>query len=228
MAAEQDALSSDPSRHRSFVTEVRPRLDRFSQCLLDLPGLGVPSQRYRASIRDRLQQRTAVADATLRYYVGLLAQQHRSAVGLEGILQEYFSVEVAVLQFVGQWLLLERENQTQLIAGGNIELGTTAVIGQRVRDLQGRFRIRIGPMTYDQFQQLLPSGKGYRGLTDLARLYAGCTFDIDAQLVLKASEVPWCEVGCHADQPALLGWNTWIRGHDLSRDVDDTVLLLAG
>jgi hypothetical protein len=43
MAAEQDALSSDPSRHRSFVTEVRPRLDRFSQCLLDLPGLGVPS-----------------------------------------------------------------------------------------------------------------------------------------------------------------------------------------
>ena len=50
----RDKLSADPRRHRSFVLEQRPRMDLFSQCLLDLGGLGHASLRYQITARDAL------------------------------------------------------------------------------------------------------------------------------------------------------------------------------
>ena len=144
----------------AFTIETRPRVDLVSQSLLDLSGLGLPTLRYRASDRRSLRPRTRVADTTLRYYAGLLALQPRSATGLEGILTDYFAVPVQIIQFVGQWLLLDEDNQTQLVEGGNTRLGSTAIAGQRFWDRQSRFRIRLGPLDWRQFQEYLPSGSG--------------------------------------------------------------------
>ena len=222
----RERYRDDPSQYRAFVTEIRPRGDLFSQCLLDLSGMGPPALRYRSSVRTELRPRTTVADLTMRFYAGLLAQQHRSAIGLEGILQDFFDVPMHVIQFVGQWLLLEEANQTQMVERGNTQLGVTAMAGQRFWDVQGRFRIRVGPLTYAQFQDFLPSGTAYRKLGDLARLYAGLAMDIDTQLVLKAEEVPWCQLSPAAGP--RLGWNTWVRCSGLARDADDAILTLEG
>jgi type VI secretion system protein ImpH len=222
------AQRSDPARQRAFVVEQRPRLDKFSQSLLELIGLGHGSLRYRASERRALRPRTHVADATLRYYAGLLSQQHRSAVGLEGILQDYFGVPMSVVQFIGQWLLLDAENQTRLAEGGNTQLGSSAIAGQRFWDVQSKFRVRIGPLSFEQFRAYLPTGSAYRQLGDLTRLYAGPTLDMDAQLLLRADEVPWCQLTSDPQSAPRLGWNTWIRCAAFAHDVDDATLSLEG
>ena len=222
----QQRYRDEPSELRAFVTEIRPRWDLFSQCLLDLSGLGPPALRYRASIRNQLRARTTVTDLSLRFYTGLLAQQHRSAIGLSGLLQDYFDVRMQVMQFTGQWLMLEEANQTQLVDRGNTQLGVTALAGLRFWDVQGKFRIRVGPLTYAEFQDFMPSGTAYRKLGDLTRLYAGLAFDMDAQLVLQAEEVPQCQLSLSASP--RLGWNTWIRCEDFEQDPDDTVLVLEG
>ncbi|MHB0955513.1 MAG: type VI secretion system baseplate subunit TssG [Pirellulaceae bacterium] len=222
----RERYRDDASQYRAFITEIRPREDLFSQCLLDLSGMGPAPLRYRATVRTELRPRTSVADLTVRFYAGLLAQQHRSAIGLEGILRDFFGVRMQVIQFVGQWLLLEDANQTQLVDGGNTQLAVTAIAGQRFWDVQGKFRIRVGPLTYAQFQDFLPSGTAYCELGDLARLYAGLAMDIDAQLVLQAEEVPWCQLSAAAGP--RLGWNTWVRCGELVRDADDAILRLEG
>jgi type VI secretion system protein ImpH len=219
---------SDSARHRAFVTEVRPRLDPFSQSLLELAGMGPGSLRYRASERRELRARSRIEDATLRFYAGLLAQQHRSASGLEGMLQDFFGVAVSVRQFVGQWLLLDEENQTQLSDGGCTQLGSTAIAGQRFWDVQSKFRVRIGPLGFDQFCAYLPSGNAYRQLADLARLYAGPALDIDLQLVLRAEEVPCCQLSSSPRHEPRLGWNTWVCSDAFTHDADDAVLCLEG
>lgn len=217
----------DPARLRAFTLETRPRVDLFSQSLLDLAGFGLPALRYRASDRRRLSPRTRVADTTLRYYAGLLALQPRSAIGLEGILEDYFGTRVQVVQFVGQWLLLDEENQSQLIEGGNTRLGSTAIAGQRFWDRQSRFRIRLGPLGWRHFQEYLPSGPAYQTLGDLVRLYAGPALDVDLQPVLKAEEVPECQLSEATEAGPRLGWNTWLRGAAFTRDADDAILTLA-
>jgi len=213
----------DPRQYRSFVLESRPQHDRVSQVLLDLGGVGTPSLRYKTTRLDQLEARTAIADETLRFYSGLLAQQHRSAIGLQGLLSDYFNLVVQVIQFCGQWLYLERENQTCLTEGGNTQLGVSAVVGERFWDRQGKFRIRLGPLTYRQFLDFLPLGTAFRPLAHLARLYAGREFDMDVQVVLLAAEVPWCQLSDSAETGARLGWNTWIRNREMPHDATDAV-----
>jgi type VI secretion system protein ImpH len=221
--AGREKLASDPRQYRSFVLEDRPRFDLFSQCLLDLAGLGIGTLRYRSTVEHELERRTAIEDETLRFYSGLLSQQHRSASALEGLLSEYFGLRVAIQQFCGQWLYLEPENQSCLTEGGNVQMGVNLVVGERFWDMQGKFRIRLGPLTYRQFLDFLPSGTAFRPLAHLARLYAGKQFDIDVQVVLLAAEVPWCRLSDSAGAGARLGWNTWIRNSDMTHDAADPV-----
>ena len=214
-----------PEALRDFVTVRREQVDRFSQCLLDLGGLGAPALRYSALARHELQPRRAHSDETLRFYAGLLAQRHRSAIGLETMLCDYFQVPATVAQFRGQWLKLAAENQSCFTAdgfGGNMQLGVSTVVGERVWDAQCKFRVKIGPLTYRQFQDFLPSGTANRPLTHLSRLYAGQQFDFDVQLILLAAEVPGCVLSC-SGAGVRLGWDTWVSSRGFRRDVDNAV-----
>ena len=86
-----------------------------------------------------------------------------------------------------------------------------AVIGQRVWDVESKFRIRVGPLSYAEFRRLLPDGDMLRPLCEMARLYAGPHLEFDVQLVLKRREVPRCRLGGDPGRRSRLGWNTWVR-----------------
>lgn len=222
----QQARQQGPAKLREFVTVQRPRIDRFSQCLLDVCGLGAPALRYSAAVREELEPRRAVADETLRFYSGLLAQRHRSAIGLETMLCDYFDTGVVVQQFRGQWLKLAAENQSSFAeggVGGNMQLGVDTVVGERVWDAQSKFRVKIGPLRYRQFEDFLPSGTAYRPLEHLTRLYVGQQFDFDVQLVLLAAEVPRCTLTIDSTRCVRLGWDTWIHSRSFTSNVADAV-----
>lgn len=226
MVREAQAEQAGAETYRSFVVEERPRLDLFSQILLDLTGLGTPAQRYRLRNRRELDPRTAIDDQTFRFYAGLLSQRHRSAAGLESMLEDYFGWTVRLKPFCGQWLVLDTEDQTKLVRGGNVELGRTAVAGRKVWDVQSRFRLQVGPLTYEQFCRMLPIGDAWKRFTQLARLYAGQQFDFDVQLMLLKEEVPQCRLEKPKGIGPRLGWNSWTYSKQFDHDVA-TVTLLA-
>ncbi|MCA1685910.1 MAG: type VI secretion system baseplate subunit TssG, partial [Planctomycetia bacterium] len=96
-----------------------------------------------------------------------------------------------------------------------------------VWDVQSKVRLRLGPLTYDAFQELLPdrtpvpSRKAFFLLCHLVRLYVGPGLDFDVQLVLKGGEVPEYRLGDESGVGARLGWNVWVRSQPLGRDPDD-------
>ena len=137
---------------------------------------------------------------------------------------------VALRQFQGQWLALSQEDRSLLPAahdlrGQNNRLGGNVVIGERVWDVQSKFRIRLGPLEYARFRQFLPSGPSLPTLGQLVRTYVGPQWDFEVQPVLRAAEAPWCRLGGDRQDPSRLGWNTWIRNRPLSRDPDDAVFV---
>jgi type VI secretion system protein ImpH len=193
--------------------------------------------RYKDSVRELPAPRLEVPDATLRFFSGHLAQTHRSAVALERIVAEYFRVAAQIIPFIGQWLQLPLEYQTCLkgrdlavlssskASAGSCEprLGQNTVVGSRIWEVQGKFRVRLGPLKFEQFQHFLPVGSRHRPLAHLVRLYVGATFDFDIQPVLEGPEVPWCQLGEGGPRAPRLGWNTWIRNKAFDRPVDDAV-----
>ncbi|MCX7427396.1 MAG: type VI secretion system baseplate subunit TssG [Planctomycetia bacterium] len=197
--------------------------DLFTGCLFSLVGLGT------AGLRDRLE----FDDEAFLYYAGLFAHQPPCAASLGQILADYFELRVDVLQFLGQWLYLTEEDQSSLPspkcpAGLNTRLGTDVVVGERTWDIEGKFRVRLGPIGYAQFRRLTPSGDALRPLCQMIRSYVGAQFDFDIQPVLKGPEVPWCRLGGDGSDPSCLGWNTWIRSGELDRDVSDAVFAQEG
>lgn len=174
-------------------------------------GLGLPS----------LRSRLDVPDVALLPYAGLLAQRHRPAGSLEAMLSDYFGRPIAVEPFVGRWLKLEPGDRSALGASGpHNGLGSSLVVGSKIWDEQSKFRLRIGPLTLEQYRQFLPGGAPFRALCRLARLYADAEFDFDVQLILKADEVPPPHLS--GDGPQL-GRTLWSRAGAMPRDADDGI-----
>ncbi|MBV9123842.1 MAG: type VI secretion system baseplate subunit TssG [Planctomycetes bacterium] len=193
--------------------------DLITRGLYCLVGLGTGGQRGRLEIHDE----------AFLFYSGHFAHFPRSAAGLESLLGDYFDVPIHVLQCQGQWLVLESPDQAMLPSpqerrGRNNELGVSLIVGERVWDVQSKFRLRVGPLNYRQFRGLMPNGDALKPLVQLTRSYVGTDLDFDVQPILKAAEVPWCRLVGNGDGDGYyLGWNTWVRCREFPRDVDDTV-----
>lgn len=216
----------------------------FSLTLLNLVGMGARPLRDRLRVdlvlarapgddTDRLIDRhnlTRINDLALLYYSGLFAQRPRNASALAAIVGSFYGIAVKVLQFSGQWLAIPPEQQSRLTPGGNASLGMNVVAGERVWDAGSKFRIRIGPLKWSAFINLLPdaSPKPFRKtfflLCQMVRLYVGPEFDFEVQLVLLGSEVPECQLkgGTGSALGPCLGWNTWLKVGPMD-DVDDAV-----
>lgn len=195
------------------TTEKHAEYDDFSTNLFDLIGMGTKG----------LRRRLAIGDEALLFYSGLLAQRPHSASALVGILGDFFAIPVEVVQFVGQWLVLSPENRTRLGGEQNNALGVTAIAGNRVWDQQARFRLRLGPLTFAEFRRFLPAGKAFRPFVQFTRYVVGQEFDFDVQLILKAEEVPRCRLGGKAEGAPQLGWSTWLKTKEFTKDAEDAV-----
>jgi type VI secretion system protein ImpH len=206
---------------QSYWSSTEEPEDVLTRCLYCLLGLGT----------DGLRGRLAFDDEALLFYAGHFAHYPRSAPSLERLLADYFELPLQVRQFHGQWLYLSEESQSSLPCGHwpeglNAQLGRDVIVGQRVWDVEGKFRVRVGPLGYAGFRRLMPSGDVLQALSQMIRTYAGPQFDFDTQVVLKATEVPCCRLGGDGGDPSRLGWNTWILSAAADHDVDDAVFSL--
>lgn len=195
--------------------------DAITGCLLALVGLAM------AGLRDRL----AVDDEAVVHYAGHYAHSPRSAAALEAILSDYFERPVRVEQFRGRWVWFAPDELSALpdqeaLDGRYAQLGVDAMVGERVWDVQGGFRIRIGPLTYAQFASFMPGSDAVARLVDLTRLFVGPAFSFDLQLTLAAPEVPYLTLAREGDYVPRLGWNTWLKHAEFRHDADDAVFSL--
>ncbi len=207
--------------------------DVFTRTVLSLIGLEMPPlrDRLRVSYWDPVSEQERplerIDDFGLVYYGGLLSHRPRNADSLRGFLADYFSVPVEIRQFQGQWLRLDPPNQS-CVGERNCSLGRDLLAGERVWDVQGKVRIRVGPMKLDRFTEFIPDReptpmrKSFFKLVDLVRLYVGPDLTFDVQMLLLADEVPETQLSDDVVGPRL-GWNTWLKSEDSVAPADDAV-----
>ncbi len=198
--------------HLGLATES-PEQGNVARCLYSLVGLGTRELRGRLQMQDR----------ALLYYTGLLAHECRSMTGLEGILSDYFQVEVRGHQFRGQWHELDPDQWTLIGRNGrNQVLGhATVVLGRRSWDQQARFELRLGPLSRKEFLGFLPVENGLVVLRELTRIYVGQALAFDFKLILKEDEVP--ETRLRARGGARLGWTSWLKSREWKGEASVTL-----
>jgi type VI secretion system protein ImpH len=191
-------------------------MDSISAALLGLIGMRGAA----------LQDRQGLRDQTLMFYAGHFSRRVRTADALRQMLSEHFDWPVGVTQFQGHWANLLRSEQTQIGGGVNARyatLGASAVLGTRVWDVQGSFRVKLGPLDYAQFHSFMPDASRMAELAALTRTYVGPALSFDVQLTLKGSEVPPLALSADKATGARLGWNTWLPTPRPRRDASDAI-----
>ncbi len=170
----------------------------MTEILYAMIGLGSPSQRNRLAVDDRVLLR----------FADKLARRPVSADALWRILTEYFGDEFDIIEFVPHYDRLPSSDRLTL-GGERFQLGLDTVLGERAAAAQSSFRLRIGPLDWQTFSEYLPpDGARFHQLRDLVRFAVGPEFDFDAQLVLRAPEVPKLVLGDWGI--GRLGWSTWL------------------
>lgn len=192
--------------------------DVISGLLLDLIGLGTSGLTHRMDIED---------EAGL-YYAGLLSQRRPTAQGLKQLLEDYFEVPVEVEQFTGTWNRLPPANQTFLRDSGAFceRLGMGTIVGDEVWDQHGTVTVRLGPMSFERYQQFLPGAAANQELRAWLRLYASREFDFIIRLVLEREETPGVELGEGGIRASRLGLVSWIKNRPMQHDPDEATYRL--
>ncbi len=165
-------------------------------------------------------------ECALFRHASLLFQNPRSPSCLQAILLNYFQLPVTILEFQGQWIKLQpgdRSKLTYTTSQSNYnQLNINTFLGDKILDLQSKFRISLGPLNYNQFLSCLPNGDVLLSLHHLTRYIVGIEYDYDIQLRLIAAEVPCCQI--NLNQPLRLGFTTWLCKNNRTIDPDDIIL----
>lgn len=163
----------------------------------------------------------------LVHHAALLARRPTTAAALADSLAIWFGVPFEVLQFEEMRAGLEPEQRMRL-GDHTMQLGETTALGDYVQLRQAKFRLRAGPLSWEQMVGFLPGdsatgdGASLRELCTWVRQAVGGEFDYDLQLVLREAEVP--VFAFRGDQPerARLGMSTWLGARLPGADATDT------
>jgi type VI secretion system protein ImpH len=167
---------------------------------------------------EKLRARDAMPDLAKRYFAGHLGRAARNPSGLISMLSAFFGARVTLQEFIGCWLHLEPDDHWRL--GARVGLGQATNIGASVWSRSAKFRLRIGPLTLDEYKALLPGSGGLARLAAIVRNYVGDALDWDVNLVLRGDAVPAAVLG----QDTRLGHTSWVGGRPDGADADDLYL----
>lgn len=190
------------------VCDLEHDQDGFTRWLASLAGVGGQCEV------------APMSDHAVLFQAPALTSQTRSAPALQALLSSYFQLPVTIQENVPVWVPLD--GQTQVCLGRSCaDLGKNTVLGARVLDVQQTIRIRIGPLSRQDYGRFLPGRLAWRQLRYCLALYLGLEWSVQLQLVLAASAQPDLGLGAGLG----LGQETWL-GQPGTQDRADLCLFL--
>lgn len=214
-----DEENTDESVSRDFLDIFNHRIFTiFFRCYLKYNLFFQVMDEKNNSVTERLFCLLGLGDAQLRKdleiafplcrYIGIIMQYPHSAWGLETILRDAFGgIPVKVIQCSKRTVKISPKQHMKIGVAGSI-LGESSVIGTEMEDRTGKFRLQVGPVTFDDFNSLLPGNPAYKKLAAMTKFYKMDPLDCDVELTLAENE---CRPAClGSTQMSRLGLDSWI------------------
>ncbi len=185
-------------KYRYYIAFKADASDDFSRRILSTVGLSITDG-------DRAAER--VDWARLLPYAGLVAMYGHSGAMIAGVLRHYFrGLPVEVEEWVRREVVIEPA-QRSCLGVRRCTLGEDVVLGERLEDMSGKFRLRLGPLTFDQFRRFLPNGPDWQPLRRLTLMLLRDPLEFDVEFMVDEEELPPWKLG---GPTGRLGWSMWL------------------
>lgn len=155
--------------------------------------------------------RSAIPRGKLLQLAPLVGRRGRGARDLQAALRllvgEHLTpgAQLVVEEFAGGWVPVHNDQQCTLGVRNNV-LGRDEMLGGKVYDRSGRFRIAIGPLDARGRDAFSAKGRGLRLLQEGVRLVVRESLDYDVELRIDAAAAQRFRLSARA--PSRLGLNT--------------------
>jgi len=201
-----------------FVDEPNPTRD-----IIDILNHRLLSLAYRVLRKYRLTRRPELIGMAGRLagvnpengqprhllaFMGLLAQQPRSAGCLQAVLSAAFGgVAVMVEQCVPRWSSLPTDRLARL-GRENCTLGGDCLLGNRIFNRSTAFGVTVGPIAGELFRRFLPGGDAMGTLGELIQEFNTEHLDYEVEIVVAGADLDASALG----GTERLGWDTRLSG----------------
>ncbi len=185
-------------KYRYYIRFQEGASDTLSAQLFSLVGLADPE----------LRGETPINWSKMLSYAGMLAGRSRSPQVVSGIIAHCFDLEdVEIRQWVARRVDIARSQQMKL-GQANMTLGENTVLGQYVRECNGKFTLVMKGLSQRRFRDFLPTGKEYLPLCKLVEFVLREQMSYDLELHLAKEYNATFAIGnSHFPQ---LGWSTFL------------------
>ncbi len=218
----EEILHSDPED-----SEVRRFLDLFNHRLISY--LYRSWQKYRMPLHyqpgatdkysEKLYSFIGLKDSNVRNnsridwerllpFIGLLGMRTGAAKTITSLVAFYCGIEkVSLIENVEQLLEIPEQQRVQL-GVSNSTLGENTSLGERIRDCNSRFELRLEELEMQQYLNLLPGQRLERDINELIKFISKDSIDYTLSLSLKHDQAQPMQLA--DEQTSGLGRNAWI------------------
>ena len=222
----EEVLQEDPEhpRQRDFLDLFHHRMISFfvrAQARSDWPA-GYRSDRSDAWSgrvlallgREQGPGRGGAPAWLLLRWAGLLAERAVPAPALaaaveDAVAEELEGAGVAVEELAGAWVEIAASQLNRLGRSGT-RLGADLLLGRRIFDRAGKFRVVIGPLSREGFARFGHGSEAVRRVAEAVRALVVEPLDFDVVLWLRPEAVPRLELS--ARRGSRLGRDSWLGG----------------
>ncbi len=155
------------------------------------------------------KDRDAMPDHAKRWHGAWMSSKCKSPDGLTAIIEQHFDLKAKVIEFVGGWLSLPDDALLRLgERRACAVLGKSAYLGRRVWSISHKFRLSVGPLSWQDYLSFKPGQSRAKVLHDFVRNYTGDELDWDVEFVIDKGEVGAFQL----NRKQALGFDSWLTG----------------
>lgn len=194
--------------HRHDLAYKSGASDPLSRRFLALCGLPV----------DDHAEGGPMAPAALLAHAGLMSVASGSAEVVAGLISDYFGIPCRIEEFVPRQVTMDKESRLGL-GRSNTILSEDAVLGSRIEDDLGKFRVCLGPAPFDALAPFFPGEARHQALCQILAMKCREPLDWDLSFDCEPDTVPIARLG-----EARLGRSSWL-GANGSGEMQNPVIL---
>lgn len=185
-------------KYRHHVRYEDGARDGFSAVLFALTGLA----------DEAMRGETPINWSKMLAYAGLVAGRSRAPEVVAGILAHYFDLnQVTILPWCARSVRIPADQRSRCGVAG-MRLNGDFTVGEKVRDVNGKFVIRIAGLSRARMSEFLPSGREFRVLQSLVDFLLREPLAYDLELELQPEEVDGMRLSC--PKTSQLGWTSFL------------------
>jgi type VI secretion system protein ImpH len=124
--------------------------------------------------------------ARLLSYTGMFAGKCKGKSAMTALISDFFQgLPVAIKEYQPRWV--EIRNPVKM--GIDVQLGVNSIAGTYSRDFSGKFRVAVGPLHRDLFEQFLPNSENIKKMKELITVFLAEPLAYDIEVKLQSSEL---------------------------------------